>query len=178
MAGAASSRCVHLDAGRPVARPSVYRCAAVTHRRGIRRTKLGGPGEFRSWPAPAGRDSYRRTYGRRPQPIPCRQRSGRLQRRTLRAVIATAITTTTGATTWPANTSGSTPAQPKASTHSVPDPLTPNEPHPMSIAAGIWVWSESSTAIWYPDAPACTGAHCPGGWPDPQIGCRTPVLAC
>jgi len=34
----------------------------------------------------------------------------------------TAITTTTGATTWPANTSGSTPAQPKASTHSVPDP--------------------------------------------------------
>jgi hypothetical protein len=40
------------------------------------------------------------------------------------------MTTTTGATTWPANTSGSTPAQPKASTHSVPDPLTPNEPHP------------------------------------------------
>src|SRR5207247_449979 len=34
----------------------------------------------------------------------------------------TATTTTTGATTWPANTSGSTPVQPKASTHSAPDP--------------------------------------------------------
>lgn len=47
---------------------------------------------------------------------------------TLRAVIANGDY---WRTTWPANSSGSTPAQPKASTHSVPDPLTPNEPHPI-----------------------------------------------
>jgi hypothetical protein len=46
---------------------------------------------------------------------------------------ATATSRNTGASTSPKSTSGSTQAQPKASTHSAPDPLTQNELYPSAM---------------------------------------------
>jgi hypothetical protein len=55
---------------------------------------------------------------------------GRRRILTRRTVIANGTSTTTGATTWPESTSGSTPAQNKASSHSLPDPHSSKLPGP------------------------------------------------
>ena len=59
---------------------AVYRRGPVIQSTGRKRSRLGGPGGFRSCPA-AERNSYRRIRSRRPRPIPCRQTSGQLPRR-------------------------------------------------------------------------------------------------